>query len=269
MRLDDVRGFVFDVDGTLVHRAGAVVHVQPGALEVLAKIRASGRPLALFTNGSEEAPESYAAGLRAAGLEVADRELLTPLRSVQSYLQMRQVAGPLQMFASDAARDYLDAAGVQLLEAGDDSAPGAVFVAQADVVDFDELERAARAVLAGARLLTGSYAPGYAGANGMIISRGAMLTAALAKASSRRPIVVGKPSRAALRTISETLGAPARTLAVIGDDLGMDIALGRLGGARTVLVRSGISGAVDLDRLPERRRPDAVIASVGGLLDFL
>jgi HAD superfamily hydrolase (TIGR01450 family) len=269
VRLDDVSGFVFDIDGTLVHRAGPVVHVQPGAREVLAKIRASGRPLALFTNGSEEAPESYAAGLRAAGLEVADRELLTPLRSVQSYLQMRRVAGPLLMFATGAARTYLAEAGVRLLETGDDAAPGAVFVAQADVVDFDELERAARAIRAGARLLTGSYAPGYAGANGMIISRGAMLTAALAKASGRRPIVVGKPSRAALRTISETLGAPARTLAVIGDDLGMDIALGRLGGARTVLVRSGISGGVDLSRAPERQRPDAVIEGVGELLGWL
>jgi HAD superfamily hydrolase (TIGR01450 family) len=269
VRLDDVRGFVFDIDGTLVHRAGAVVHVQPGAREVLAKIRASGRQLALFTNGSEEPPESYAAGLRTAGLEVADRELLTPLRSVQSYLRMRRVTGPLLMFGTDAARNYLAGAGVPLLETGDAEVPGAVFVAQADVVDFDELERAARAIIAGASLLTGSYAPGYAGANGMIISRGAMLTAALAKASSTRPVVVGKPSRAALRTIRETLGAPAGSLAVIGDDLGMDIALGRLGGARTVLVRSGISSAIDLDRVPERRRPDAVIANVGELLDRL
>ena len=45
---------------------------------------------------------------------------------------------------------------------------------------------------------------------------------------------------------------PTEELAVIGDDLGMDIALGRLGGARTILVRSGISGAVDLDRVPEQ-----------------
>ena len=29
VRLDDVRGFVFDVDGTLVHRAGEEVHVIP------------------------------------------------------------------------------------------------------------------------------------------------------------------------------------------------------------------------------------------------
>jgi len=49
----------------------------------------------------------------------------------------------------------------------------------------------------------------------------------------------------------------------------MDVALGRLGGSRTVLVRSGISGEVDLDRVPERRRPDAVVEGVADLLDWL
>ena len=76
--------------------------------------------------------------------------------------------------------------------------PDAVFVAHADAVDFERLERAARAIIAGAKLLTASYAPAYAGANGPIISRGAMTAAALAKASSARPTIVGKPSRAAL-----------------------------------------------------------------------
>ena len=69
VRLDDAKGFVLDVDGTLVHRAGEDVHVQPGARELLERIRASGRPLAIFTNGSHLAPEGFAAGLRAAGLD--------------------------------------------------------------------------------------------------------------------------------------------------------------------------------------------------------
>jgi len=77
---------VFDVDGTLVHRAGSEVRLIPGALEVLERIHASGRPYALFTNGSHVAPEAIAAELRETGLPVADRQLLTPLRSVQTYL---------------------------------------------------------------------------------------------------------------------------------------------------------------------------------------
>ena len=81
--------------------------------------------------------------------------------------------------------------------------------------------------------------------------------------------MVGKPSRAALRTISEQVGVPSRDLVVIGDDLDLDVALGRLGRGRTILVRSGISGSIDLGRLPERQRPDAVVDGVAELLDWL
>ena len=116
MRLDDAKGFVLDVDGTLVHRAGEDVHVQPGARELLERIRASGRPLAIFTNGSHLAPEGFAAGLRAAGLDIADEEMLTPLRSVQSYLHAQRREGPVLLFGTDAAREYLIRCGVNVLD---------------------------------------------------------------------------------------------------------------------------------------------------------
>jgi ribonucleotide monophosphatase NagD (HAD superfamily) len=69
--------------------------------------------------------------------------------------------------------------------------------------------------------------------------------------------------------VATHLAIPTGELAVIGDDLDMDIALGRMGGSRTVLVRSGISGRIDLDRVPARRRPDAVIDGVADLLPLL
>jgi 5'-nucleotidase len=268
VRLDDVRGFVLDVDGTLVHRAGEDVHVLPGARELLERIRASGRPLVLFTNGSHIPPEGFAAGLREAGLHVADDELLTPLRSVQTYLRSHR-GSALLLFGTEAARDYLAGKGIRIVSGDEGGHADAVLVVHTDVVEFAELERAARAVLGGARLLTGSFVPAYAGANGPIFSRGAMLTAALAKVTGARPVVVGKPSRAAVQTVGEQLGMRTTELAVIGDDLGLDVALGRLAGSRTILVRSGISGQVELDGVPERQRPDAVVDGVADLLDWL
>jgi NagD protein len=267
VRLDDVEAFVLDIDGTLVHRDGERVHVEPGAHELLDRIRASGRRFVLFTNGSHAPPETFAAGLRAVGLPVEDGDVLTPLDSVQLYLRARHPGGAVLLFADDPARAYLDAAGVRIL--GDDGDPAAVFVAHADAVDFPRLERAARAVLAGARLLTASYQPAYAGANGPIFSRGAMTAAAISKATGARPVIVGKPSRAAVRAVTERLGVQSHRLAVIGDDVAMDIALGKLGGSRTILVRSGISGASGLDRVPAGRRPDAVVDGAAELLGWL
>ncbi len=265
--LDGARGFVFDVDGTLVHRGpDGRARPAPGAVEVLERIRASGRPLALFTNGSHVPSAALAAGLRDDGLPVSDAEMLTPTDSAVTYLRATHHDDRVLLFGSDAIADHMREAGVELAT-GEDAE--AVYVAHLQQVELDDIERAARAVLRGAPLLTASYVRGYAGANGIIFSRGAMITAAIAKVTGARPRVLGKPSRAAVAEISKRLGVPSREIVVTGDDLGMDVALGRLGRARTILVRSGISGQVDLDRVPERRRPDAVIDSVADLLPAL
>jgi HAD superfamily hydrolase (TIGR01450 family) len=267
VRLDDVRGFVFDVDGSLVHRdAQFRARPLPGAVELLEAIRASGRPLVLFTNGSHMGPEAFAQGLREDGLPVEDHELLTPVCCALSYLKRRHPGQPVLPFASEAIVERMARAGVPLSD-GDDAA--VIFVAHIQDVDLDRMERAARAVSRGARLLTANYQRGYWGANGVIFSRGAMVTAGIARVTGARPVVVGKPSRSAVREISDRLGLPSEELAVIGDDLDMDIALGRLGGSRTVLVRSGISSAVDIQSVAERRRPDAVVDGVEELLGWL
>jgi HAD superfamily hydrolase (TIGR01450 family) len=267
LSLGGVRGFVFDVDGTLVHRGSdGRAQPQPDAVEVLERIRASGRRLVLFTNGSHVPSASIAHGLREDGLPIADEEMMTPTDSATSYLLRRHPGASVLTFASDAIREWMTARGVTLTD-GDDAE--AVYVAHLDAVELPAIERAARAVTRGAPLLTSSYVRGYAGANGIIFSRGAMITAAIAKVSGKRPKVLGKPSRAALQELGARMGIPVGELLVVGDDLGMDVALGRMGGARTVLVRSGISGDVDLDAVPERRRPDAVIERVGELLDVL
>jgi len=265
--LDDVRGFMFDVDGTLVHRGtDGRAHPAPGAVEVLDRIRASGRPLVLFTNGSHVSAAAIAAGLRDDGLPVSDQEMLTPIESAITHLRRRHATCPTLLFASEAIHARIAAAGIPLTD-GEDAE--VVFVAHPDEAGLDSLERGARAVKDGAPLFTGSYARGYAGANGMIFSRSAMVTAAIAKVTGARPRILGKPSRAAVTEVGARLGVPTDEIAVIGDDLGMDIALGRIGGSRTVLVRSGISGKIDVDKVPRDRRPDAVVDGVADLLERL
>ena len=265
--LAGVRGFVFDIDGTLLHRGpDGRGRPQPGAPEVIQRIRDTGRRLALFTNGSHVPSARIAHGLREDGLPVSDDELITPVDSATSHILAHHRDDPVLVFGSPVVREHMAARGVRLAD-GEDAR--AVFVAHLQQVDMDDLDRAARAVVAGAPLYTGSYVRGYAGANGMIFSRNSMIAAAIAKVTGARPRVLGKPSRPAVAELRHRLGIPTAELAVIGDDLGMDVALGRMGGSRTVLVRSGISGQIDLQSLPARRRPDAAVDGVADLLDWL
>ena len=193
LRLQQARGFVFDVDGTLVHRGQDFrARPVPGAVEVLERIRRSGKRLVLFTNGSHVPAQQIARALTEDGLPVADDEVLTPVESAITYLLRHHSGSPVFLFSTDVIRDRIGAAGIPLTS-GDDAR--AVLVTHADHVDIAALERAAHAVRRGARLLTASYVPGFAGANGMVLSRGAMITAAIAKVSGARPQVVGKPAQ--------------------------------------------------------------------------
>jgi 5'-nucleotidase len=259
---------MFDIDGTLLHRGpDGRGRPQPGALEVLERIRASGRRLVLFTNGSHVPSPKIAEGLRNDGLHVADDEVLTPVDSATAWLRRHPKRHPVHAFATESVQDYMRDNGVALTDAEN---AGAVFVAHLTEVSLDEIERAARAIDArGAPLFTSSYVRGYAGANGIIYSRGSMITAAIAKVSGVRPRLLGKPSRAAVAALQDRLGVPSQDIAVIGDDLGMDVALGKMGGAQTILVRSGISGQIDLASVAPKRRPDAAIDGVADLLDLL
>jgi 5'-nucleotidase len=267
MRLGDVRGFVFDVDGSLVHRGKDFrSEPLPGAVDVLEAIRRSGRRLVLFTNGSHLDPETFAAGLREDGLPVTDDELLTPVVSATAYLVQHHPGRPAMVLGSDEIKRRMERDGVPLTETDEAEA---VFVAHVPQVDMDDLETASRAVMEGAPLLTANYGPGYWGANGLIFSRGAMATAAIAKVTETEPIVVGKPSRVAVEATTQRLGVPPEQHVVIGDDIDMDIALGHLGGSRTILVRSGMSGRLDLEGVPEESRPDAVIDGVEEMLPWL
>jgi HAD superfamily hydrolase (TIGR01450 family) len=259
---------MFDIDGTLLHRGpDGRGHPQPGAVEVLERIRASGRRLVLFTNGSHVPSPTIAQGLRDDGLHVSDDEVLTPVDSATAWLAKHPQRHPVHAFATESVRDHMRRHAITLT---DDEDARAVFVAHLQDVPLAEVERAARAITTrDAPLFTSSYVRGYAGANGIIFSRGAMITAAIAKVSGARPRVLGKPSRAAVAALTDRLGVPAKDIAVIGDDLGMDIALGKMGGARTILVRSGISGQIDLESVAPKRRPDAAISGVADLLEIL
>ena len=78
-RLADARGFVFDLDGTLVlgDRRGHGLRPLPGAVEITSWAAARGRPFVVFTNGTTRTPAQQAGIMREIGFGLPDEAMMT------------------------------------------------------------------------------------------------------------------------------------------------------------------------------------------------
>ena len=113
-------------------------------------LRAAGLPIRLLTNTTGRRRASIAAGLRAAGFEIADDEVLTAAVAAAGYLRAAHPRGRVFLLG-DAQSDDLE--GVRLVGWDDD--PDVVLLSGADEsFAFENLNRVYRALLGGAAFVT-------------------------------------------------------------------------------------------------------------------
>ncbi len=265
-RLRAAKGFVFDMDGTLVladarHQGATAL---PGGVDLLRELASQGLPFAVFTNGTVKPPAALAQVLGDAGLAVAPQQVMTPTTVAATLLRRRGVQR-VMMIGAEAGRVPLLEAGIEVTDSRAPHAVDAVYVAWYRDFDMDDLENAARAIWDGAAFLAGSLNPFYMTATGRAIGTSRAISAAIASLTGKRPTLTGKPSPLALRDALRRLGVGAGDLVVVGDDAGLEMSMARRGGALGVLVQTGVTGAVNTDALPAAHRPDLVVRDAAEL----
>ena len=273
-RLQSARGFVFDMDGTLVlgDKASGNHAALPGAIEVIAHLRAAGVPFQIFTNGTARTPAWYANSLRHAGLDIRDEEMMTPSTAAAEYLKAKGVERVLVLGREPVWRPLADA-GLSIVEApGDGGAVDAVYVGWFREFTFPDLEAAANAIWNGAALTTASDVPFFAAAGGRAIGSSFAINAMLRALTGAEVIVLGKPSLEALGVASGRMGLagePFKNLVVVGDDPALEPKMANDAGALSVAVTTGIYSEEDFASETEDKRPAIVLAGVEALLPML
>lgn len=263
-----VRGFVFDLDGTLAltdsqHKGHQAL---PGATELLATLHAHRIPFAVYTNGTAHAPAAIAASLRRAGFALRDEEVITPASVAAELFGARALRRVLVLGGEGVRRPLLEA-GIEVVaspERADDA--DAVLVGWYPQFTITDLAAACHAVWAGAPLYTVSRAPFFATTAGRAIGVSAAIAAAIHSITQKRATVIGKPAVHGLRIASRHFGVRVSEIAVVGDDPVLEVAMAHAAGALAVAVQTGLADAASLARLPVRQRPDLVVNGAGDLL---
>jgi NagD protein len=270
-RLEAVRGYIFDIDGTLAlgDRSLNGYQALPGALETLDLLARRDIPFVAFTNGSTKTPAQLAQALAKAGFGLDVEHTLTPV-SVAADIFKRKKHQRLLVLGGEGVWRPLVEAGFDVVrspERRDDA--DAVLIGWYPNFSLADLDAACHAIWAGASLYTVSTAAYVASRDGRTLGISGALSAAVRSVTGKRATVVGKPSIDALRIACARLGAQPAQIAIVGDDPALENAMAHKGGAISVGVHTGLYGAADFDRLPPALRPHLSLPGVDRLLEII
>jgi HAD superfamily hydrolase (TIGR01450 family) len=267
-----VQGFLFDIEGALVlaDRLARPYEALPGATEVLEALNARGLPFVLMTDATTWTPEELAGRLRALGLAVEDRQVLTPASVAAEQLAKKAGTRALVLGLESVSRPLVEA-GVEVVRPGDplEGDVQAVFVGWHPDCDMRDIEAAAAAVWAGAKLYAASDAPFLVTREGRRVGYPRAIVAAIRSATGAPATLLGKPSPAAFAAAARLLDTAADQIAVVGDEAAVDVAMAKHAGAMSIAVCTDAVDRDDWASVPPALVPDMLLDRVGELEDML
>jgi 4-nitrophenyl phosphatase len=269
-RLRDARGFVFDLDGTLVlgDRRNHGLRPLPGAVEIISWVAASGRPFVVFTNGTTRTPAHLARAMREIGFGLPDEAMMTPASSAVRALARRGHRRVMVLGGAGLTEPLRDA-GFEVVPPMAGAAADAVLAGWFPEFTMPALEAACHAVWGGAELYSCSQTPFFAVDGGRALGTSRAISAMIRSLTGCGLQVVGKPSLDALRSAADRLGTSPARLAVIGDDPQLEVPMAHRGRALAIAVDTGLGGPGAYDGLPASRHPHLRMRGVDELLAIL
>ncbi len=259
--MPSARGLVFDIDGCLMRGPRPIA----GAPETCEVLRDRGLLIRYFTNDSSKTPVQIAARLEHAGFQASPAEVITSALVAAEYAAERFSGKRVLALGGTALTEALLRQGLQLVG----GPPADVVIVGRDLaLSYERLLAACQAIWDGAAFLATNLDRRMPVENGYVLGTGAIVKA-VAWATARSPVVMGKPSVWAGRAAMHSLGLAPHDVVVVGDQVEQDVRMGRVAGARAVLVLTGSSTRDDVARVAPRFRPNAILPDVGALVGWL
>jgi HAD superfamily hydrolase (TIGR01450 family) len=251
-------GYALDLDGT-VYLGDALL---PGAAQAVGALRARGARVVFLTNNPLRTAAQYAEKLTALGIAAGAGDIVTATDALVTYLTEHHAGRSLLLIAEDVVARCLAEAGFAI--AADPDTAQVVVVSFDRGFDYAKLHAAFRAVRFNDAVIVATNPDPYCPTpDGGLPDCAAMLAAVEACTGARAEAIVGKPSPHMGRALLLRLGLEAGEVAVVGDRLATDVAMGHEIGATGILVLSGATSAQEVEGAAIA--PDHVLASIGEL----
>jgi 4-nitrophenyl phosphatase len=228
--LRDLRGFTFDLDGTIWEGPRLLA----GAVELVDDLRKEGLGVVFASNCSRHGSPLLCRQLADLGIGTTPSEVFTPFDLVGEEVKRRLGPAPVLVIGTEDVGRVMEASGHTTLPVDRWHDARAVVVGVDHDFSYDRLRAAARAVASGAAFFAINLDARFPVGPGAFDPGCGAIAEAIAVAAGVRPAAIGKPERPLFQIAIERLGCPPRQAAMVGDSTVSDIAGGRAAGMFTI-----------------------------------
>jgi 4-nitrophenyl phosphatase len=232
-----MRGLILDMDGVLWHDNEPIGDLP----EIFSAIDRMALKVTFATNNATMSASEFAHKLADFGVKVQPEQIVTSADASLRYISAH-FAPSTQIFVigSESLRQEVHKYGFRVMDEQDSTSADVVLVALDTDINYQKLARAGLLIRAGAQFVATNTDATYPAPQGLLPGAGA-LVAAVAAASGKEPLVIGKPQPTLFLQAMEIMGTQPQETLCVGDRLETDVLGGQNAGCLTALVLSGVS----------------------------
>jgi HAD superfamily hydrolase (TIGR01458 family) len=226
--LSSIKGMLFDLDGVLYIGSNAI----EGAVDAVARIRASGLKCRFVTNTSTLSLASLQQKLEAMGFSIPANEIISAPQATLLYLKKQNDPVCRLLMAEDVKRDF------NQFQQSDTAVEYIVIGDIGDAWSYQLLNEVFNCLMQGAKLIAIHKNRFWQTEHGLQLDIGGFIDG-LEYASGVKAMIIGKPSPDFFQIALDDMGLDPCATAIIGDDIDADVGGGQLAGLKGILVRTG------------------------------
>ncbi len=257
-KLKQIKLFVLDMDGTIYLGTNPI----SGAKEFCNKLYENGK-LAYFTNNASRAPETYVNKLLKLGFPADRKTIVTSGDVTISFLNKYHKGENVYLVGTPDLEKSFTEAGINLSEKAD-----IVVVSFDTTLTYNKLEKACTLIRNGAKFYSTHPDINCPTETGFIPDSGAICSA-VTLSTGVEPRYFGKPYAETVEMLELLFGLSRDKIAMVGDRLYTDIALGKKNNMMSILVMTGETTEEDLQKASKDEQPDLIFDSIKDIGDII
>jgi len=249
------KGFILDIDGVVCRGNKPILE----NIQAIKRLKEEGKRIIFVSNNCGRSRRMFLEKLRNFGLEVSKDEILPATYATARFIANEKKNAKVFTTGEEGLKEELRDAGLELV---DYTEAEYLVLAMNRHINYDLLKKALRLCLnESVRYIAVNPDKIFPAEDGPAPGTG-VLIGALYWSTRRLPdVTIGKPSEVIIKQALEMLGLGAEDVAIVGDQIDVDILAGKKAGLATILVLTGVTNESNVDKLIARYRlkPDFVL----------